>query len=92
MTAVPHAATARAGVRDGPGGAVGDVVARKRAWLASHPGGTVGRPRADELVYAATVCDVELARAYDDLANLMDLVDAAEADGRCPLHPQGGPS
>ena len=94
LTAVPHVAATQAGVRDGASADGGDVVARKRAWLASHPEGTVGRPRADQLAYAATVRGVELARAYDDMARLMDLVDAAEAEGRCPLHPlaDGSPS
>lgn len=73
---------------------VGDVVARRRAWLASHPKGVIGRPRPDELIYTASVGGVELARAYDDLGRLMDLVDAAEGEGRCPLHPiaAGSPS
>jgi hypothetical protein len=41
-------------------------------------------------VYAARIGDIEVARAYDDMLELMDLVDAAEARGECPLHPLAG--
>jgi hypothetical protein len=97
LTAVPHAVTTPDCVRDGTSADVadvGDVVARKRAWRASHPDGIIGRPRPDQLTFAATVRGVELARAYDDMTLLMDLIDAAEAEGRCPLHPLavGSPS
>ena len=89
--AVPDSVTTPDGVRDGSSPAA-DVVDRKHEWLASHPGGVIGRPRADQLIYAATVRGVEIARAYAGLAKLMDLIDQAEAEGRCPLHPPAGGS
>ena len=95
LTAVPDAVagTTPSGVRDGSAhNGHGDLVQRRRAWLATHPGGTIGRPRADQLVHAATVGAVEVARAYDDFCLLLDLLDKAEAEGRCPLHPLGSPS
>ena len=88
---VLRAVTTPDGARDGSAHAGhGDPVQRRRAWLMTHPGGVIGRPRADQLVHAATVGDVEVARAYDDFCLLLDLIDQAEAEGLCPLHPPAG--
>ena len=94
LTAVPDAAgTTPSGVRDGSGHAGhGDPAQRRLAWLAAHPGGAIGRPQADQLIQAATVGAVEVARAYDDFCLLLDLIDKAEAEGLCPLHPLPGGS
>ena len=93
LTVVPDAAgTTPSGVRDGSHAGHGDPVQRRRAWLASHPGGTIGRPQAGQLVHAATVGAVEVARAYDDFCLLLDLIDQADAEGLCPLQPRAGGS
>jgi hypothetical protein len=62
-------------------------VVRGAQWLTAHPGGTIGPPEPDQLRQEAVVDGLVIATAYDDLSKLMDLVDKAEAEGRCPLHP-----
>lgn len=80
--------TAGLGVIPGAGGDVDDVV-RKLAWEQAHPGGKIGPQDPGGPVCAAWWPDGSLAdTAYASLGALMDKLDHAEADGRCPVHAQ----
>lgn len=70
-----------------------EPVLRQNKWLEDHsPGGTIGYPWPGEPQMQAAVNDTVIAfTARDDLGELMDRVDEAEAGGCCPLHPAVAP-
>jgi hypothetical protein len=71
-----------------------DPVLRRNRWLEDHaPGGTIGYPWPGEPQMRAAVGGTVITfTARDDLGELMDAVDVAEAEGKCPLHPAGSSS
>jgi hypothetical protein len=82
--------TAGLGVIPGTDGDV-DHVIRRQAWEREHEGGSVSREESAQLVYAARWPDGSLAAtAYGKLGDLMDKLDLAEEEHRCPVH--GSPS
>jgi hypothetical protein len=78
--------TAGLGVIPGTGGDV-DAVVRSQAWEEAHPGGTAGRDEHGQLGYTARWPGGQVAAtAYGSLGALMDRLDQAEGEGRCPVH------